>query len=463
VREFPTNPALEAAIIAHTDEDTPRLVYADWLDENGDPDRAAFIRVQCRLADLTPGDPDWFELTQNEAELTTRLQTRFAGMRRRSAGDWGTHHRGFPFSINCNPRSGEWTDDETTRIAEELTRIVTTTTIRGISLHGAPPDQFAKLVTRPVFSAIHRLTFDFAQIWEQERAAIAIQRLARPESSRNLRQLSVQTTIWPQMIDGLVAPDVFPNLRQLWLPYLRCPAHDVRRLMTGNWVHKLKELNLSLWNTALAEPLLTSAGDLQELHTLAMVHAPPSIAEHLAPGPFPQLVSLACPDARIRLQGLQKMLGAAWFARLRVLDLTSNELGDRALVALASHPVARSLRVLRLGNNPFGRTGLTALTQPETFPELTWLDLSLTNTKKRKVTEADLTRFLAHLALPRLRRLDLSRLPTGDGGAQAIAANPALGELRELQLGDGVKDHGMNALRTAGHLQKTKLVCPTTT
>lgn len=34
-----------AAICANPDDDTPRLVYADWLDENGDPDRAEFIRL----------------------------------------------------------------------------------------------------------------------------------------------------------------------------------------------------------------------------------------------------------------------------------------------------------------------------------------------------------------------------------------------------------------------------------
>ncbi|MDB5313612.1 MAG: hypothetical protein JWO38_7814 [Gemmataceae bacterium] len=38
-----------AAIRANPDDDTPRLVYADWLEEHGDPDRAAFIRVQCEL------------------------------------------------------------------------------------------------------------------------------------------------------------------------------------------------------------------------------------------------------------------------------------------------------------------------------------------------------------------------------------------------------------------------------
>ena len=42
--------ALLAAIAAHPDEDTPRLMYADWLDEHGQPVRAEFIRVQIELA-----------------------------------------------------------------------------------------------------------------------------------------------------------------------------------------------------------------------------------------------------------------------------------------------------------------------------------------------------------------------------------------------------------------------------
>jgi uncharacterized protein (TIGR02996 family) len=39
-------------IIEHTDDDTPRLIYADWLDDHGEPERAEFIRVQCELARL---------------------------------------------------------------------------------------------------------------------------------------------------------------------------------------------------------------------------------------------------------------------------------------------------------------------------------------------------------------------------------------------------------------------------
>jgi uncharacterized protein (TIGR02996 family) len=45
------------AILESPDDDTPRLVYADYLDEHGETDRAEFIRVQVALASLPPGNP----------------------------------------------------------------------------------------------------------------------------------------------------------------------------------------------------------------------------------------------------------------------------------------------------------------------------------------------------------------------------------------------------------------------
>jgi uncharacterized protein (TIGR02996 family) len=44
--------ALLTAIIANPDEDTPRLMFADWLQENGQPERAEFIRVQIEITPL---------------------------------------------------------------------------------------------------------------------------------------------------------------------------------------------------------------------------------------------------------------------------------------------------------------------------------------------------------------------------------------------------------------------------
>ena len=43
-------PGFLAAIKANPADDLPRLVAADWLEENGEPERAWFVRVQCRVA-----------------------------------------------------------------------------------------------------------------------------------------------------------------------------------------------------------------------------------------------------------------------------------------------------------------------------------------------------------------------------------------------------------------------------
>ncbi|MFO0847839.1 MAG: TIGR02996 domain-containing protein [Gemmataceae bacterium] len=45
--------ALLTSVAAAPDDDLPRLVYADWLDEHGHTDRADFIRVQCELSRST--------------------------------------------------------------------------------------------------------------------------------------------------------------------------------------------------------------------------------------------------------------------------------------------------------------------------------------------------------------------------------------------------------------------------
>jgi uncharacterized protein (TIGR02996 family) len=58
--------SLLADVLAAPGDDLPRLVYADWLDEHGESERAEFIRVQCELAtvekeklDLFNSDTDW--------------------------------------------------------------------------------------------------------------------------------------------------------------------------------------------------------------------------------------------------------------------------------------------------------------------------------------------------------------------------------------------------------------------
>jgi uncharacterized protein (TIGR02996 family) len=73
--------AFLADIIANPDDDGVRLIYADYLDERGDP-RGEFIRVQIERARLPEDDPRQEPLATRERWLlaadaaapATRLQ-----------------------------------------------------------------------------------------------------------------------------------------------------------------------------------------------------------------------------------------------------------------------------------------------------------------------------------------------------------------------------------------------------
>lgn len=65
--------ALLAAIVANPDDDTPRLVYADWLDENGRPERAEFIRLTHNY-DLLGQQIDAFDRRKRSKENRRRRQ-----------------------------------------------------------------------------------------------------------------------------------------------------------------------------------------------------------------------------------------------------------------------------------------------------------------------------------------------------------------------------------------------------
>jgi uncharacterized protein (TIGR02996 family) len=65
--------ALLSAITANPDEDTPRLVYADWLDEHGEAERAEFIRVQCKLEHLPRTSDEGKLLAEREKHLQAKL------------------------------------------------------------------------------------------------------------------------------------------------------------------------------------------------------------------------------------------------------------------------------------------------------------------------------------------------------------------------------------------------------
>jgi uncharacterized protein (TIGR02996 family) len=64
--------ALIQTIIDNPDDDTPRLVYADWQEEHGDAAHAELIRAQCELARLPAQSKKRGPLEAREAELLAR-------------------------------------------------------------------------------------------------------------------------------------------------------------------------------------------------------------------------------------------------------------------------------------------------------------------------------------------------------------------------------------------------------
>lgn len=79
------------AIREAPDDDTPRLVYADWLDEHGRAARAELIRLQCHQA-RTPDDPRGADLQRRAEELLREHWEEWVGPLRAVAGPAASRH-----------------------------------------------------------------------------------------------------------------------------------------------------------------------------------------------------------------------------------------------------------------------------------------------------------------------------------------------------------------------------------
>src|SRR5262245_55798355 len=94
--------ALFQAIREEPWDDTRRLAFADWLEENGDPDRATFIRLQCEL-DRESGDRTGRrEVTPRERAILDMHRRKWVRGQPRGAGvQWWTEFvGGFPHGVS---------------------------------------------------------------------------------------------------------------------------------------------------------------------------------------------------------------------------------------------------------------------------------------------------------------------------------------------------------------------------
>jgi uncharacterized protein (TIGR02996 family) len=84
---YPEAEALLDAIFDHPADDTPRLVYADWLQEHGQESCARFIRLQCAAAREKLGSDEANRLWEEIGRVWNRLAEEWWLTR----GDWLVH------------------------------------------------------------------------------------------------------------------------------------------------------------------------------------------------------------------------------------------------------------------------------------------------------------------------------------------------------------------------------------
>jgi uncharacterized protein (TIGR02996 family) len=126
-----TRDDLLQAIIENPDDDALRLVFADWLRDHDELERAEFIRVQIELAKLPNLDNRRPELEQRETELLARNESEWVGPIRHCVVSW-TFHRGFIAEVtvtvdmyqehtfellNLAPIRGMWVDGAEVKIS----------------------------------------------------------------------------------------------------------------------------------------------------------------------------------------------------------------------------------------------------------------------------------------------------------------------------------------------------------
>ena len=473
--------ALLKAIVAHSGEDTPRLAYADWLEEHGDPDRAAFIRVQCRYTAASPTQgeyPDlqeemWFCRARCARQLRDERPAVPAGLDYAPALNDETYRRGFFHGVR-----GSWhaegrqpTDDEVDQVCRGLGPLTATTTVRKLVLSRVVPEQLARVLAAPGAEKLEGLVLGPSRWGDGDETARV---LASADAVRGLQQLELHFLVGESGARAL-ARCKFDRLEYFDLPGVDCEPDALAELTGADWFRSLMQIRCHGSARRLLAPILAALARLPRLEHLTLdVAHPPDAGTFPGPDGFRELAQLFLTGefatrttnwlARARMpklielrvvglrnNGLRALRAAPWFNQLWILLLNRSGLNDRSVVALTRSALP-DLRILELGDSPFGRDGLLALADGARLPALTTLDLN--STIDRTVPAPDVAAFAAALARPRLRNLWLAHWPLGPDGAKALAANPALTSLTSLSVSNcGIGDAGLNAIARSPHLQ----------
>jgi uncharacterized protein (TIGR02996 family) len=389
-----TNDALYQGILADPDDDTLRLIYADWLEENGDRQYAQFIRTQIELARVPEYDPLWVRHWFEDRDAITGRG--FDGRRPRLPeglvwGPW-SYRRGLPWEVAVNDLNA---------FLSHAPALFAAAPVQALKVSAAGVDLSA-LAGSPHLARLRRLDFNLTRL-----PAAQIQKLQDSPHGANLTDLEFEFAgITQDGVPALLRP---PLLRRLIS--LRLHSNDIP---SSGWVEPIasavgpfqmrcltvsEKSRYANFTRLFGAPLLRVLRELD----LAGNHLGPEGSERLAASAaLDRLESLELAATLPGVPGVRVLAGCAALSGLRRLQLAANKLGPVAANALAQSPHLRDLWVLDLTNNPLGDKGAIALAES---PHLT-----------------------------NLVQLELMHCEIGDAGAQALLESPITAGLTLLNV-----------------------------
>lgn len=366
--QAPRAPEWLARIAEAYADDAPRLVYADWLQGQGDP-LGEFIMLQCERARLDRWDPKQKAMREREEHMLGMYRSRWLPELTANVV-WS---RGFIERI---------------RISYPFDRAA----IANV-LAMAPLARSLEISPETHFS-------------DMPPEALAQLELAQ------FTGLFIKSFRWNQgRVEDLIDDDRLTAIDRLGLAGCSLVGGDLKALEQRAF--RELDLHTNALGVRGVQYALASAPTLVELELSNAAIGDPG-GGAIADTALPKLERLGLRLNRLTYRSLARF---SKLPRLRVLDLAQNQLGPAAIEALGKAPLP-ALRELDLSGCTVTDDMVIAFAASPLIQQLAWLDLG------HNELGAAAAKALGSVALPALRFLDLSSTRITDEVAQVKAAHP---------------------------------------
>jgi len=488
-----TEAALLRAIRETPEEDAARLVYADFLEEEGDPARGEFVRVQVALAGMPDGDPRRPALEDREHELLAENEARWLGAPPDAAGLVGWRfERGFVEELAATPyfMLGPGADvcaahpvrrwrvqadqDNMPQDLLDCGRRGWFARLEAVDLAGwyQSVGELERFLTRSDFGRLRELDLSdegAARPGLDDLPGI----LERAPFREQLKVLRCGGGGYPGEAGRLDAWELTralapARLAELALPGCLLTAEDVRGLLAGDCCRVLAALDIrdnpiepEGW-----EAFRTAKCRLRSLDLSGTPLGGAALGDVLRCESVVDLRVLNINRCAGAAENLRALAASRFWAQAEELRMRQGTGPDGAMGPLFASPGPPGLRVLDASGTFLRDDGVAALCATRWSDTLTDLDLS-----QNYLSDEAIRTIASCGRLSRLRTLHLSRNdpPFGqegadlggritDAGLVALAESPSLANLRRLDVsGTDVMASGIDALLNGPHWRLTGL------